>query len=240
MDLVVGSNGAVAFYGETNKLPVNLDPRLGSLAAKDGRFANKTDLLTSKEGANWALRLAITEEYSEVFVNIYLPQGASVIAVSPSNWTILADRKRLVVNFAGSLTSTDELHIRYGLNSAAVRSSCSYALLAMAFVVCLASVLGLRRSWPRVRPKPAVPVPIGRAGIDAILPTLNKRERMILETIVKEGGRVCQRKLKHICGLPKSTLSRVTNKLQRKGLVRKIPVGQTSELRMDETLISNR
>jgi uncharacterized membrane protein len=61
---------------------------------------------------------------------------------------------------------------------------------------------------------------------------------MVLEAVIKEGGKVSQRKLRHICDLPKSTLSRVTDELQRKGLIRKIPVGQTNELRLDERLLA--
>jgi len=242
MDLSVSSRGTVAFYGETNRLPVRLDPRLGSLAPKDGRFANTTDLLTTKDGLNWTLRLAIVQNYSDVFINVYLPDGASVMAVTPGNWTILPDKKGLIVNFQGGFTSEDELCIRYQLGSGSSSGSpWSYALPAIAAAgVCLVAAVGLKRMWPRLRPRPApAAVAIDKSKMDAILPTLNERERMVLEAIVKEGGRISQRKLKHICDLPKSTLSRVTDELQRKGLVRKIPVGQTNELRVDERLLSN-
>jgi len=240
MDLSVSSRGTVAFYGETNRLPVELDPRLGNLAPKDGRFANTTDLLTTKDGLNWTLKLAIVKDYSDVFINVYLPDGASVMAVSPSNWTILADKKGLVVNFQGSFTSEDELYIRYQLGGASSVSLQSYALPVIAAAgACIVAAMGLKWLWPRLRPKPAAaPVAIDQAKMEAILPTLNERERMVLEAIVKEGGRISQRKLKHICDLPKSTLSRITDELQRKGLVRKIPVGQTNELRVDERLLS--
>lgn len=241
MDLTVSSRGTVAFYGETNRLPVSLDPRLGSLAPKDGRFANTTDLLTTKDGLNWTLRLAIVQDYSDVFINVYLPDGASVMAVSPSNWTILPDKKGLVVNFQGSFTSEDELYIRYQLGGGSSVTMEDYALPVMgAAGICIVAAMGLKWLWPRLRPRPATPpVAIDQSKMDAILPTLNERERLVLEAIVKEGGRISQRKLKHICDLPKSTLSRVTDELQRKGLVRKIPVGQTNELRVDEHLLSN-
>jgi len=239
IDLVVGPDGAVAFYGETNKLPVNLDPRLGSVAARNGRFGDTTDQLTSKEGLDWRLRLAITEDYSDVFVNVYLPPGASVRAVGPSNWTILSDRKRLVVNFASSFKSADELDVRYALNGAAVRGYWSHALLAIAAAGCFAAVLGARRFWPRANARPS-DLAADRGEVNALLPTLNERERMVLDAIVREGGRIPQSKLKYVCGLPKSTLSRVTNDLQRKGLIRKIPVGQTNELRLSEALMSSR
>jgi len=241
MDLTVSSRGTVAFYGETNRLPVSLDPRLGSLAPKDGRFANTTDLLTTKDGLNWTLRLAMVHDYSNVFINVYLPVGASVMSVSPGNWTILPDKKSLVVNFQGSFRSGDELCIRYQLGGGSSPKVGGYAITAIgAAGICAVAVVGFKLLWPRFRPSPPVPpVAIDQAKMDAILPTLNERERLVLEAIVKEGGRVSQRKLKHICDLPKSTLSRVTDELQRKGLVRKIPVGQTNELRVDERLLSN-
>ncbi|TRO47980.1 MarR family transcriptional regulator, partial [Candidatus Bathyarchaeota archaeon] len=111
-------------------------------------------------------------------------------------------------------------------------------------ILLIVAVIMLAAGGTRlIRPRfaTAEPPPPGRvldeAKWEAIAPTLTERERMVLESIMREGGRVSQRKLRHICDLPKSTLSRVTDELQRKGLLRKIPVGQTNEIRLDDRLL---
>ncbi len=239
MDLFVSTAGKVAFYGETNKLPLNLDPALGRIVSERGYFSNTTDDLTSKAGANWSLRLTIIEDYSDGLIRIYLPADATVRP--PEGTLVYEDGGSLVVSFPGPFRAGRTIGLEYVLGDVVAKSIWDRALPMMILAsVAAGSAWFLRKAWARIRPQHE---PTGalraldQTKMDAISPTLNDRERMVLEAIVKEGGRVSQKKLKHICDLPKSTLSRVTDELQRKGLIRKIPVGQTNELRVDERLL---
>ncbi|MBR9679230.1 MAG: MarR family transcriptional regulator [Nanoarchaeota archaeon] len=62
------------------------------------------------------------------------------------------------------------------------------------------------------------------------LRVLNKRERQVLLTIKKEKGNIKQSNLKKITGLPKSTLSRTINSLEKKGLITKQGHGMTNRV----------
>ena len=241
VDLFVASDGSVLFYGETNMTSPNLDPALGYLKFDDGHFSNTTDRLTSKVGKNWTLKLDILEHYSSALIKIYLPAGAMVMNATPSGWAIFQEKSGLVVTFYKSLESTDELIVEYQLGTPPPLDLGDYLFpLMLLAAVCLLTIAGAKLLWPRIRVRWRTGTlhTIDQSKMDAITPTLTDRERLVLEIIVKEGGRVSQRKLRHLSELPKSTLSRVTDELQRKGLIRKIPVGQTNELRLDERLFS--
>ena len=244
MDLVVSPQGTVFYDGQTSVQPVVLDPRLGSPTIDSGRFSNSTDLLTNKTGHNWTLRLSLPQSYDDALVNVFLPRGASVVGASPPDrWAIFQEKGEIVVRFYGKFTAGDTVEVNYELGS---EESSSGSLLMLVGLIAL--TLAVAGAVLRARPGSRVVtagvkdegrLSFDRTKIDAILPTLTERERLILEAVIEEGGKISQRKLKHLSGLPKSSLSRITDELQRKGLIRKIPVGQTNEIRIDKGLLTD-
>jgi hypothetical protein len=238
MDLFVAIDGSVLVYGDTSLDGQLLDLGGDSFPLEDGRFSNKSDRLTGKDGENWTLSFTLPSGMSEnSLITIYLPPGAKRKDDSGS-YEIFPEGDDLVILFTGQ--SYTEIWVEYTLGQASPIDWEAYlvpVLLIAAAVMLVAG--GARLIKPRFAPAeaPSAKRVLNEAKWDAIAPTLTERERMVLESIMKEGGRVSQRKLRHICDLPKSTLSRVTDELQRKGLLRKIPVGQTNEIRLDDRLL---
>ncbi len=245
MDLYVGRDGTVLVYGETSIEDSYLDLGGTVLPISDGRFSNTTDELTSKNGSSWNLTLKIGHDFSWGEIDVYLPSGAAVIgSPEPSDFARTEEEKgSLVVRFPWWTLEApmSELHVSYELGPPSFSITLQDYLLPVFLlgVGLVVVALFIRYILPSLRPRePRDQGSVDGVKLEAIAPTLTERERTVLNCVISEGGRVSQRKLRHLCDLPKSSLSRVTDELQRKGLIRKIPVGQTNEIRLDERLLA--
>jgi hypothetical protein len=237
MDLFVAREGSVLLYGETNLEDGTLSLGAATFPLSGGSFSNTTDELTSKVGSRWNLSLVIEEQFAYGEINVYLPAG-TVLVDPPAGVEVSEEKGSLLVAFYG-VQPGEEIRVTYELGPASFSLDVEDYLLPIAVVAVVLIAIGLRFLWPRFRGRGQGEERRGidRAKWDAISPTLTEREQMVLDAVVKEGGRISQRKLRHVCDLPKSSLSRVTDELQRKGLLRKIPVGQTNEIRLAEHLL---
>ncbi len=246
MDLYVGRDGNVLIYGETNAQESVLGVGGTVLPISDGRFSNTTDELTSKDGSSWNLTVEIGRDFGWGEIDVYLPSGAAIIgSPQPSSFARTEEEGgSLVVRFPWWTPedALNELHISYELGPPSFSVDLQDYLLPIFLigVGLIAVAIFIRYLLPAMRPPGEAPEggTVDSGKWEAISPTLTERERIVLNSVISEGGRVSQRKLRHICDLPKSTLSRVTDELQRKGLIKKIPVGQTNEIRLDERLLA--
>ncbi len=55
----------------------------------------------------------------------------------------------------------------------------------------------------------------------AVMETLTPRERAILETLIRHGGRMAQAEIRYETNLPRSTLTTILVSLERRGLITK-------------------
>jgi hypothetical protein len=245
MDLYVGRDGTVLIYGETSIGDDFLELGGAVLPISDGRFSNTTDELTSKDGSSWNLTLQIGHDFAWGEIDVYLPSGAAIIgSPEPSVFARTEEEKgSLVVRFPWWTPEApvSELHVSYELGPPSFSLDLQDYLLPIFLlgVGLVVVALFIRYALPSLRPREVQDLGSVDGGkLEAIAPTLTERERAVLNSVISEGGRVSQRKLRHLCDMPKSSLSRVTDELQRKGLIRKIPVGQTNEIRLDERLLA--
>lgn len=239
MDVFVATDGSVLIYGDTSFEGTVLDLGPDSFAVEDGRFSNTSDRMTNKEAELWTLSFSFPPGMSEdSLITVYLPAGAKLKGNSP-HYEIFSEDGDLVMTFTNR--SQTDIWVNYTVGPTAPLDWESYlvpALLIAAAILLAAG--GTRLLMPRLSRTGETPreTRFDEDRWEAIAPTLTDRERLVLESVMREGGRISQRKLRHICDLPKSTLSRVTDELQRKGLLRKIPVGQTNEIRLDDRLLA--
>jgi len=239
MDVFVATDGSVLIYGDTSLEGPVLDLGSESFPVEDGRFSNTSDRMTDKDAELWTLSVTFPPGMTEdSLITVYLPAGAKLKGNSP-HYEIFSEDGDLVMTFTNR--SQAEIWVNYTVGPAAPLDWDSYlvpALLIAAAVLLTAG--GTRLLMPRLSRSGEKPRARGfnQDRWEAIAPTLTERERLVLESVMREGGRISQRKLRHICDLPKSTLSRVTDELQRKELLRKIPVGQTNEIRLDDRILA--
>ncbi len=238
MDLFVSPTGSVFFYGQTS-IETGLDPDLGNLIFEDGHFSNTTDSLTSKIGRNWTFDFDIREHYAEGWIRVYLPEGAEIADAEGGNWSLISvEEDGLLITFLGPIGPEVGITIEYHLEGSFTSGIDAWAAVPVALIAVAVAAAGAKVLWPRFgKAGGDEEVRIDQSKYDAIVPTLTERERKVLRIVIDEGGRVSQRKLRHLSEIPKSSLSRITDELQRKELIRKIPVGQTNEIRVNSELL---
>lgn len=74
--------------------------------------------------------------------------------------------------------------------------------------------------------------------LNAVLDTLTPRERSIMETLIKHGGRMTQMEMRYETGVPKSTLTMVLISLEKRNLVTRKEWGRTNVVELSERFFS--
>ncbi len=70
--------------------------------------------------------------------------------------------------------------------------------------------------------------------LNAVLDTLTPRERSIMETLIKHGGRMTQMEMRYETGVPKSTLTMVLISLEKRNLVTRKEWGRTNVVELSD------
>lgn len=73
--------------------------------------------------------------------------------------------------------------------------------------------------------------------LNAVLDTLTPRERSIMETLIKHGGRMTQMEMRYETGVPKSTLTMVLISLEKRNLVTRKEWGRTNVVELSERFL---
>jgi hypothetical protein len=74
----------------------------------------------------------------------------------------------------------------------------------------------------------------------AVMETLTPREHVILEALIKAGGRITQSDLRHETGTPKSSLSGILLSLERRKLITKDKSGRTNTIELSGWFLSKK
>jgi uncharacterized membrane protein len=74
----------------------------------------------------------------------------------------------------------------------------------------------------------------------AVMNTLTPRERSILETLIKHGGRMTQMEMRYETGSPKSSLSMILLSLEKRKLIAKREFGRTNVVELSELFLSGK
>jgi uncharacterized membrane protein len=198
------ATGEVSIQGQTNH-PTLLEE--GSQA------------YTSKKGSYWLLNVSKEDIFERGIVRIRLPKGSEVNYLkAPSFSRFTQEEDKLV------LVSTIEQQpflflVQYQIRPLTTTSSWFWFLLAGGFLLLLGVLMTLFFRKKRAK-----------QTID--FSSLPSRQRMIMKLLVKHNGRLTQAELEKTTQLPKSSLSRNTDALQRQGFIEKIPVGMTTLIKL--------
>ncbi len=74
----------------------------------------------------------------------------------------------------------------------------------------------------------------------AVMKTLTPRERAILETLIRHGGRMTQMEMRYETGSPKSSLSMILISLEKRKLIAKREWGRTNVVELSEQFLSGK
>lgn len=76
--------------------------------------------------------------------------------------------------------------------------------------------------------------------MEAVMETLTPRERAILETLIRHGGRMTQQEMRYETGSPKSSLAMILISLEKRRLITKREWGRTNVLELSEWFFSKK
>jgi uncharacterized membrane protein len=210
----VGSTGVSSVSSTTNH------PQLSS---------QTTNALTSKKGGYWLFNMTLPEGdvFSDYAYEINLPEGASVNYVKASGqWRITSADGRIALHGAGSDGSLSIL-MQYQIVRENAADPSSMILAAAAFILLIAAGVFAYRLYRGKKPE-------GASIFQTHEGVLSERQKDILRIIFEAGKPVNQALICEKLDLPKSSVSRNVQTLEKLGLVKKTRVGMSTFLSLAE------
>ncbi len=165
----------------------------------------------------------IPEDTESLFVKVSIPRGAAIVEnhselrpYSPPDGKKATDGRRIFVIWERkNLSSGDILTIQIAYEKEESLSP-GFLVLPLAVLTLIFLVYFLRKRPP------------------SYLPVLRKDEKILVDIILKHGGRTDQRILVRESGYSKAKVSRVVKSLEERGLVSVEKVGRTNKIRLKE------
>jgi uncharacterized membrane protein len=71
-----------------------------------------------------------------------------------------------------------------------------------------------------------------------VIETLSENEKVIVNALLKEGGKLTQANIRRETGIAKSSLSGILNALQRKNMIKKREYGRTNLIELSSWFLS--
>jgi len=173
-----------------------------------------------------------------------LPRGSSLISTSENPSEFYTENESQYMRYSGVMMSSFQTYIVFkvppsegaqppeeGPQAEEGQTPLLYVVLAIAAVASLISVWAIRRTRAIKPPKAPERAPevMPRVDIEKILGMLHENERKIIEELIKEDG-LTQATLCGRTGIPKATMSRVLQRLEGKGLVRRVGYGMSKKV----------
>lgn len=222
MDIYMSESGRCFVYGETSE---NIS--IPGVLVDGGSIIGRTDWLTSKSESVWSFNLSIPQTLGDVLISVFLPENISVGDIDTNLETLFSVDEGLVISFSGE-SMASEIFFEYTLGEILSEpdnvpdtpdnippeseTTSPYFLFIAIALIALAALWILRKR------------PDG-SRLDTVRPTLNDRERMVLDRIIELGGEVKQKVLEKGCNIPKASLSRTLFHMERKGLIKRHKIG---------------
>jgi len=183
---------------------------------------SRSDEFTSKQGRHWLFSVDLNGVFSDFVFSVKLPVGASINYLkAPVSVQITSVGGRVVVNGVGR-NEPFSLKIQYSIQG---KKSGFFSVPFVFFGFGTAVVAGLFVLFLRKRR-------VRVAGFDRA--SLTERQLAIIK-IVEEHGMVSQREVEAKLGIPKSSVSRNVNSLEKRGLLKKEKRGMTNVLFLSES-----
>ena len=199
---------------------------------------------TSKQGENWFFDLIISSlQAQNIQVDLSLPENARLLSNNP-NAIVFFENQKLNLNWELSQNQATQLSASYSLDNTQGTPNYSYLIFVIASLIVIAVVTYfLFVKKPRkIEHEKTVQVQESQKTEEKngfsekqkdTLKLLTENESRVMLELSKEDS-ITQRALLVRTGLPKSTLSRTIKKLELKGLVKSLEIGNTNRIELTE------
>jgi uncharacterized membrane protein len=204
----VGADGFVSISGVSNH------PQLQSGTTQD---------FTAKNKEHWLLNITPSGSFEDYVFTVQLPPGATLNYVNSKNLQILTEDKRVVIKVIGS---NDSVSIVAQYTITQVNRTYKWVELAVILALLfVGGVLYLTRRKPKEHKK---------AVHSALVEGLPARQQEIVALLHKAGGKLTQKQIEQSMSIPKSSVSRNIDSLERRGVVKKDSYGMTNVISLVE------
>ncbi|MCS4541960.1 MAG: winged helix-turn-helix transcriptional regulator [Euryarchaeota archaeon] len=196
--------------------------------ANETYISFSTDALTSKSGSIWVLNFTSPTLFEMLEINVYLSNAILRSSESYPKTEPFVEPFNNQIKISWLVFAPDELDftIKYQLKTAEVYKN-QWLMLLGTILILIGAISGIiylkrRKMLPKSQLQVIPP------ALKVILPTLDEKERKIIEELLKAGGKTTQAKLFHLTGLPKSSLHRILKELENKNLIKITEIGKTN------------
>jgi uncharacterized membrane protein len=208
---IISREGTSYLYAETSV-------QINDLKPENGVITDKSDLFTSKIGDVWRYELNVNRSFDTFTLVLTLPERSQIKEIGGNvEYTIMYE-KTLKINFAENNVEP-VLWVRYSVGD--VGFNFLYLIITI-LLIALGSFIYLYFGKKTTKP------------LDHVTKTLNEKQKLIVDTLIQSGGSLNQNQLRHKTGLPKASLSRILNDLERKNIVVKEKLGLTNKIRISK------
>lgn len=240
LSIYLDESGRVVILGYAEESQLESLPFLALSKYKFNNETNElyalTDALTSKRGEVWGMNFSIDGVYSDFSATFYFPQGTAISKITVSNgleYYISAGNESIEVAVQGFNVAAPEILVNYRLAIEKEKKILPNYLIAIVILLAAVIVILVRvyRREEKVaeeaisKEKKEIAV---TSEMKKVMETLSENERRIVETLIREGGKATQAKIRRETGIAKSSLSGHLNALQRKKIIDKREYGRTN------------
>jgi uncharacterized membrane protein len=187
-----------------------------------------TEEFTSKKGAEWELTISLPDTFSEYIYQINFPKGTQLLDINTnSEYRLSTNENKITLTGIGQEKKL-AIQVKYKIipDTIAPIGIETYiaALFLTAIIISGAYYFFMKRKGPHRTEKKT------KYNKDA----LTERQLQIINYLEKNNGKSTQAEIGKITNLPKASLSRNIDSLERKGIVQKERKGMTQLVSIKE------
>ncbi|MFH1773458.1 MAG: MarR family transcriptional regulator [Methanobacteriota archaeon] len=200
-----------------------------------------TDLLTSKQAEKWTLNFSLGGYYTEYNVIFYFPPKTALTKIDLSqdlNYFLKSENDSIVLSTQGFGVASPSVFLNYQqlIEERYPKAEYTYVLLLAGAVLILFALLFRRKREIQIEKKEIQP----SSEMQKVIETLSENEKVIVNALLKEGGKLTQAKIRRETGIAKSSLSGILNALQRKNMIKKREYGRTNLIELSSWFLSEK
>jgi uncharacterized membrane protein len=226
---------AQSYYADTS---INLDET--GLAVIIGQSnhpllsSQETQALTSKKGSYWLFNLTTKESFSDYFVSIDFPKDVEINYIKAKGTFRITQDQNLKLIVSGSKEPV-EIIVQY--TNKAQKADYSIYIDAAILLLCIFLFVFMYKKIRNKTKKPKEENKADEEKIRLIRHTLTDVQKQILDILIESKEPISQKQIYHRLKLPKSTLSRNLETMQRKNIITKQSRGMVNVIFLNKEFL---
>jgi len=202
------------------------------------RLYYSTDHLVGKNGSKWTVRYSTSANQQNTLIYVYFPTATRILPLSGDILFSPVDDGLLVYPDSDVFSFRIDYELQQTNVVGFVESNEFFILLGFLVLIILAVFF-----WMRGRGQSADSVddlsddrePVtGVMVMDSIKNTLDEKEGRIVEMLESSNDEITQAYIYKSTGIPKSTLSEIINRLERRNIIKRRKDGRTNWLKLQK------